>query len=94
MRYRKKTRGKKVYFLYHYKMKEGRGLEVYLDGEKQEYCSVADVKYGFVVVLAKDEKGATLLVPDVKDVTKKYGAWIVKEGKVEIRKKENADVKG
>ena len=59
-------------------MPEAIFLEAYLNGKKLEKCAVADVKYGFAIVLVEDENGKAKM--DGDDVLFK---WV--KGKIEIK---------
>lgn len=67
------------YFLYHKDMKESKRLKVFLNGVRADKCIVADVRYGFAIVLAEKD-GKPLMDGD-------SFLYKVKYGKVEIEKK-------
>lgn len=81
---KKRKQFKVVHFLYHYKMKGAHDLEVYLDGVRQDFCVVANKKHDFVITALKGEEGKMVTLSEDRKV---YTAFVLKEGKVEIRKK-------
>ncbi len=77
----KKRKNKKhEIFFFHRQMKEAFNLQAYLNGERVEECAAADVKYGFVVVIARDEKKEIILDHNGEIL------YQIKNGIVEIKK--------